>query len=198
MSTKEKVLKSAIELFSIKGFEGVSIREIADHAGVHFSGIRYHFGDKENLYKACLSRHGEARLKIALKYLSDEPKSKDEMKLRLSHALDETFQCHNENPFLSRLLLHEVENSVGRTDQVLKKTMVAMSEVYARFFMSCQSKGYISKELDTLFITQSLMGILHHFIRTENIRKRILMHSTLSHQDFRMELTKNIIQLYTR
>lgn len=196
MTANEHILNSAIELFSAKGFDGVSIRQIADHAQVHFSSIRYHFGDKEDLYKACISLHGNSRLDTALKYLVAEPKTIDEIKLRLSFALDETFQIHSENPSLSKLVLHEIESSSGKLDQVLKKTMVAMTEVYINFFKNCQKNKLISGDLDPIFLTQSLMGILHHYMRTENIRARIMSHSSLKNKEFREKTVNNIIHLF--
>lgn len=51
---RQKILDSATELFAEKGFEGASIREIADKAGVTVPNIYYYFKDKEGLYQATL------------------------------------------------------------------------------------------------------------------------------------------------
>lgn len=50
LDTKEKILQAARELFSTKGFEGASVREIATMAGVNIAGVNYHFSTKENLF----------------------------------------------------------------------------------------------------------------------------------------------------
>lgn len=47
------LLESAIRCFAEKGFDGTSIREIAEHAGKQASLISYHFGNKEGLYLRC-------------------------------------------------------------------------------------------------------------------------------------------------
>lgn len=196
MSAKEKILKSAIELFSLKGFDGVSIREIADHAQVHFASIRYHFGDKEDLYKACIELHGESRLNVAQKFLGEMPQSAEDAKLRLSFALNESFQIHAENPFLSKLVLQEIETSAGKYDITLRNTMVAMTDVYSDFLKRCQKNGYLKLEPDATFMTLSMMGIVHHYMRTENVRERLLAHQTLSNKAFREKIVGNIIKLY--
>lgn len=195
MEVHEQILNSAIKLFADKGFDGVSIRQIAEDANVHFASLRYHFGSKEDLYKECLASHGEKRLNSAKKFLQADPESFEDMKLRLTFAINEIFLIHNENPHLSKLLLHEVETSIGSSDYVLKRTMVAMSELYAEFFQKCQNRGFISKELDPSFLTMSLMGIIHHFMRTENIRKRILSHKSLKNRETRDQIVKNIVKL---
>lgn len=195
MDIKNDILNAAIELFSKRGFEGVSIREIANLAKVHFASIRYHYGDKDALYKACISKHGESRLLSAQRFLSSEPKSLEDMRLRLGFAIDDVFRIHSEDPFLTKLLLLEVESTSHRSDNVLKKTMVAMTQVFVRFFKSCQEKNFIDKNLDPLFLTQSLMGILHHFMRTEQARERLLAHKPLNNNENKEILIENIITL---
>jgi AcrR family transcriptional regulator len=195
MNVKDDILIAAIELFSKRGFEGVSIREIAALAKVHFASIRYHFGDKEELYKACISKHGESRLLSAQRFLSATPKSAEDMRLRLGYAIDDVFRIHNENPFLTKLLLQEVETTSHRADLVLQKTMVAMMSTFASFFKQCQEKKLITTNLDPQFLTQSLMGILHHFIRTEHIRERLLSHKPLKHNESKEVMIENIIKL---
>ncbi len=195
MDIKNEILNAAIELFSKRGFDGVSIREIATHAKVHFASIRYHFGDKDELYKSCISKHGESRLLSAQRFLSAEPKSVEDMRLRLGFAIDDVFRIHNENPFLTKLLLLEVESTSNRSDVVLKKTMIAMTETFATFLKACQSKNYLDKKLDPFFLTQSLMGILHHFMRTESVRERLLSHKSLKNNESKEKMIENIVTL---
>jgi AcrR family transcriptional regulator len=51
MTKKEIIIESAIKLFSTKGFEGTSVREIATDAGVNVAMINYYFGSKEKLFE---------------------------------------------------------------------------------------------------------------------------------------------------
>lgn len=48
--TKEKILMVAGKLFAEKGFDGTSIRDIANEADVNLSAVNYHFQNKHNLY----------------------------------------------------------------------------------------------------------------------------------------------------
>lgn len=47
--TRAALLEAAEELFSRRGFNAVSVREIVREAGVNLGAIPYHFGSKENL-----------------------------------------------------------------------------------------------------------------------------------------------------
>ncbi|MBY0517960.1 MAG: TetR/AcrR family transcriptional regulator [Bacteriovoracaceae bacterium] len=50
VDTKHKILTAARELFSIKGFDGASVRDIASSAGVNIAAVNYHFTSKEKLF----------------------------------------------------------------------------------------------------------------------------------------------------
>ncbi|HOO75670.1 MAG TPA: TetR/AcrR family transcriptional regulator, partial [Tepiditoga sp.] len=47
--TKQKIFENSVILFSEKGFDSVSMREIADSVGIRASSIYNHFKSKENI-----------------------------------------------------------------------------------------------------------------------------------------------------
>ena len=59
MDTREKILHCAEELFRQKGYNGVSLRDIAEAAGIRVGNLTYHYPRKEQLVEAIFSRrHG--------------------------------------------------------------------------------------------------------------------------------------------
>ncbi len=52
LDKKEHIIDAAIELFSEKGFEGTSIRELAAKADVNLAMVNYYFGSKDKLFEA--------------------------------------------------------------------------------------------------------------------------------------------------
>ncbi|MEM6560576.1 MAG: CerR family C-terminal domain-containing protein [Planctomycetota bacterium] len=56
LTIKQALLDAATRLFIERGFDTVSVRDIANEAGVTHGSIRYHFETKENLYLAALTR----------------------------------------------------------------------------------------------------------------------------------------------
>jgi AcrR family transcriptional regulator len=84
--SKEKIFRSAEQLFSNKGFREVSVRDIAAHAGVHFALVAYHFGGKQALFDEIFHSHvaplvgeGMKRLK-AITHKSREPSVEEILK----------------------------------------------------------------------------------------------------------------------
>jgi AcrR family transcriptional regulator len=56
IDTKERILDAAERLFAANGFAGTSLRAITREAGVNLAAVHYHYGTKEDLLRAVLSR----------------------------------------------------------------------------------------------------------------------------------------------
>jgi AcrR family transcriptional regulator len=54
--TKQRILDAAERLFAAHGFAGTSLRAVTKEAGVNLAAVHYHFGTKEDLLRAVLSR----------------------------------------------------------------------------------------------------------------------------------------------
>ncbi len=56
VATKDRILDVAESLFMEHGFEATSLRSITAAAGVNLAAVNYHFGSKEELFQAVLTR----------------------------------------------------------------------------------------------------------------------------------------------
>lgn len=54
-SARQRILSAAAQLYAVRGFEGTSMRDIAEAAGVTKPLIFYHFASKERLYASLLA-----------------------------------------------------------------------------------------------------------------------------------------------
>ncbi len=68
-SSKDKIFRSAEELFSTKRFREVSVRDIAAHAGVHFALVGYYFGGKQALFDEVFRSHVAPLVEEGMKQL---------------------------------------------------------------------------------------------------------------------------------
>jgi AcrR family transcriptional regulator len=59
IDTKQRILDAAEALFAEHGFAHTSMRAITGRAGANLAAVNYHFGSKEELIKAVLSRRLE-------------------------------------------------------------------------------------------------------------------------------------------
>lgn len=75
LSTKDKIIEAASQLFSEKGFPGTSIRDIAAEAQVNLAAINYHFTNKQRLLFEVLKK-GYEKLRADIHQI-DTQKSSD-------------------------------------------------------------------------------------------------------------------------
>ena len=61
---RTRILASALEVFSTAGFEGASLRQIADRAGVMHQLVVYHFKTKEALWRAVMTSMLDDNVKL--------------------------------------------------------------------------------------------------------------------------------------
>jgi AcrR family transcriptional regulator len=71
-STRERILNVALDLFTEKGYDGASLREIAESLGVTKAAIYYHFASKDDILMALHMRLHEFG-KGALSKMTEEP-----------------------------------------------------------------------------------------------------------------------------
>ncbi len=89
--TKEKVIKAAISCIYDVGYEGTSIKLVADSAGVSKGAAQHHFPSKTDLMLEvadyCLKLHVKIRADIFLKY----PRGEE----RISHTAEASWKIIN-------------------------------------------------------------------------------------------------------
>ena len=54
VETRDKIVRAALDIFTEKGFEAASTREIATRVGVNHGLIPYYFGTKQKLWRAAV------------------------------------------------------------------------------------------------------------------------------------------------
>ncbi|MGK7914345.1 MAG: TetR/AcrR family transcriptional regulator [Prochloraceae cyanobacterium] len=68
--TKDQILNVAEQLFAERGYAGTSLRQLIKEAGVNLSAVHYHFGSKEELFRAVVARTAQPIVKKSLEELT--------------------------------------------------------------------------------------------------------------------------------
>lgn len=58
-NTKERILDAALDLFSTKGYDGVSVKEVAQRVGIKDSSLYKHFTSKREIFDTLLREMNE-------------------------------------------------------------------------------------------------------------------------------------------
>lgn len=57
MNTRENIMEESLNLFAIKGYDSVSIRDIAKNVGIKGSSIYNHFKSKDEIFNSIVSKY---------------------------------------------------------------------------------------------------------------------------------------------
>ena len=104
--TKNKVLDAAALLFNTQGYNGTSIRAIAEKAGVNVALISYYFNNKQGLLETLMLQFFEGYLEI-IEVVSQQKKEVDHCSclIAITYELMKYQQC---NLHLARFVHREV------------------------------------------------------------------------------------------
>lgn len=71
ITARARIIAAAVEQFAANGFEGTTMKAIADEAGVSVGLIQHHFDTKAGLHRACDRRAIEVLLETKLRALEE-------------------------------------------------------------------------------------------------------------------------------
>jgi AcrR family transcriptional regulator len=125
-----RLLDGALRVFSKKGYEGASVREIIEEAGVTRPVLYYYFKNKEDLFR-----------QLVCKYLAEMVREMDAVvervegcRARLETLICSAFKRAEQNLDVVRLLVHVIFSSPGQVpnmtrEPLLEKRFVRLVEV---------------------------------------------------------------------
>ncbi|MEM8917469.1 MAG: TetR family transcriptional regulator [Pseudomonadota bacterium] len=119
--TKQKLVDAALIEFSNRGFDGVTSRDIEIAADVQRGLLKYHFGDKDGMWKAAADQIFELRMgeiEQQAKLAQDLP-PRDRLALRIRAFV----RFSAEHPELNRLMVQEGKYHSWRTDYIIDAYM---------------------------------------------------------------------------
>ena len=145
--TKERILISALRMFSLKGYEGTNIRELAQSLGLVKSGLYKHYQSKEDIWNALLDRmiaYYGARFGSAER-LPPVPDSLEGLVGMTMRMVDLT--VHDEMIVMTRKLLSiEQFRDARARDLATKHFLTGLEVMFTPVFAGMMEKGLIRKD----------------------------------------------------
>lgn len=116
-------MATAVRLFAENGFDGVSLRAIASEAAAHLALIHYHFGSKEDLYRAIWAARYSGGWRAQMYASLDYSLPREELLLQLVdiflRPVASLMDDQNNRAFL-QILAHEMGDSKEAQRGVLR------------------------------------------------------------------------------
>jgi TetR/AcrR family transcriptional regulator len=192
-TAQNQLLASGQKLFAAKGFDGTTVRELSEVAGVNQSLVSYHFGGKEGLYRAVINRFGQMRLSTAQRLLK-APDSFEEVKLRLKMFIEEILSFHLSEPELTQIIHKECENAAPLAPDIFRQTFLKVFETLVEFLSDAQKRGMLREDFDPMIVSNLFFGSMMHLIHRDSISKKYFQ-CTIADETYRQRVTDQLLQL---
>lgn len=190
---KIQILEVAERLFSEKGFEGTSIRDISKHAKINIAMVSYYFGSKERLLESLIF-YKTSDLKLQLENLLTEDLEPLDKVNKLIEIYITKINC---NKGIFRVLHFELttkkrEKSLAVFTQLKKGNLKSVESIINQG----QSKGIFRKDIIIPLITPTIIGTFFHFHMNKPYFEELLNLKTeeMYNNYIKNNLTKHIQQ----
>jgi len=185
-----QIIETAEQLFATNGFEGTSVRDIAQNAGVNIAMISYYFGSKEKLMEAIfVYRIGYTRLKIE-SMLKDTVLSPIQ---KMEKIVDSYIEKMMGNQCFYRLMAQEQHvREMQNISELVYQSKFLNTEMVRKIIQEGQKNGEFKKNIDVIMLMATMIGTANHFIMQQNYYRRLNNMMDMSEEDFQKHLKRKL------
>ena len=181
--TRDAVFQAAAVLFSARGFDGVSVDDIAAQAGVNKAMLYYHFTDKLTLYRAVV-----ADMLIAVgERVTAIAQAPDPPPRKLDNFIDNFVRLADQRPWFPTLMLREIAEGAPHLDIATLAHIRTVFLGFARILREGEAAGSF-RAIHPILAYTSIVGPLIMNAARERVaaqpgRQQMPMLVAVSHDD---------------
>ena len=185
---RNQLLGAALDIFSIYGFAGASLDEVARLADMHKSNIFYYFENKEALYIEVLTSVLQKWLEPL--QIFDVDSDPEEM---LTHYIEKKIEFSRENPKASKLFALEIIQGAPYIHDIIKGSIKKHFKRKLKVITQWQAQGKISDKIDAELFVFNIWAITQSYADFE-AQFEALTGKTLKNRSFHQRALKHTIQ----
>ena len=145
-NAKEPLIKAARDLFSVKGYDGTGVDEIAESVGIKGPTIYKYFKNKEDLLKAVIDTSEDEYIEGmgAADHLPEGINSGEELKAYVLKSLDFTLKNDTAKK-MRRLIAMEQFRNATLAEQATWHQITFLRNIYTSIFKQMMERGQMVK-----------------------------------------------------
>jgi AcrR family transcriptional regulator len=159
-AVRERLLGAALQLFSRKGFESASVRELTEAAKVTRPTFYYHFGSKEGLYLELVERLCATVEDSILRSLVPQGTARVRLRSFVLKILDSIIEDAGNQRFFFVISLDPRRNNLSSFHERMRNFIAAVVELLLEEGVE---KGEFETE-DVKWITKVILALVDSFI----------------------------------
>jgi TetR/AcrR family transcriptional repressor of nem operon len=157
-SVKEQLVEAAVKTLHQQGFNGSSVQDITDAAGVPKGSFYNHFEGKEDLAVEALERYWH-RVLISLKSLSD---TKTAPAIRLKRYFRYLNEVTRQNKYQTGCMVGNLSAEMSDQSISIRKKLALLLAAWTRAIEACvreaQADGSMRRDIDAKAIASFLLN----------------------------------------
>lgn len=182
---RNQLLNAALDVFSVYGFSGASLDEIAQLANMHKSNIFYYYENKESLYVEVLTT-------VLQKWLAPLQTLESELEPTeaLTHYLIQKLESSRDQPKASRLFALEIIQGAPHILPILKGPLKKLFKRKTKVIQTWQEQGKLSQDIDPELLIINIWAITQNYadfatqmemVTGKTLRNRSMYQRTIEH-----------------
>jgi len=193
MEYKDKqiqIIDTAERLFAQNGFNGTSVRDIAEEAGVNLAMISYYFGSKEKLMQA-LFEHRSAHIKMRVDtLLKDESLSPVQ---KIERLIDDFIERTTQREGFYKIMVCEqmMEKNQGIL-HMLGEVKKRNAEIVSQLIKDGQKKGVFKKNIDVILMLNTMVGTVTQMLVSRQYYREFNNQADMPEDKFQQQFKKKI------
>lgn len=187
----ELILEAAGEIFAEQGFRKTTVREICKCSRVNLAAINYYFGDKEQLYLACLKYYQSiAAQKVPINFGINTTDSPKEKLSTFIHTFIFRLLEEGKQTLFGKLLAHEFIEPTGALDVLIEESIKPSFLLLSSIVREVLGNNCADPEVE--LCTMSILGQCLYFRNAQPIIFRLRNKDAYSEKDIK-EIAEHII-----
>jgi len=187
--TREKILETALKLFSERGYLGTTTKEIASLAGITETTLFRHFPSKEVIFEEVLKRYSFLqKLKELLPQIEDLPA--DKALSLLGKAFLE--RLRERKPLI--LILHsELNLYPEQVGNAFQSIISSIRSEFSRYLFKLKERGELREDVHPELAGQAFLGMIFSYFLLKDI-KGVPVCESFSEED----ILKEYVQIFLK
>jgi AcrR family transcriptional regulator len=185
-----QIINSAEKLFALQGFEGTSVRDIAQEAGINIAMISYYFGSKEKLMEAVFEKRS----------VSTQLKIEDLIQNTTLSPIQKVYILIDD--YVDRIMSQQEFHKIMMREHMLLKNSIISEAIFAlkkrtleyikRLINEGQKAGVFKKNIDIPLMMCTMFGTANNLISSEEFYKDACSLKDMPEEAFQRYIKKKL------
>ena len=177
-----QIIETEEELFADRGYDGTSVRDIADEAGVNVAMISYYFGSKEKLMEALFEhRIGSIQMRVESLLKDNSLTPFEKVNMLIDDHVERVMQKQCFHKIMMSVVL---TNKIPAILKAANDVKLRIAEIVSELIKDGQKKGVFKKKVDVILMLNTMVGTVSQTLMSLGYYREFNKQNELPDEEF--------------